>query len=160
MLRMNDKGVPFVPPTTIEKTPYYMEAELNSPMAVLGPGQTYAFDTRWSPSRTTSDFTTVTDAGLVGKPLAAHRNAGKIELSGTFGVFYPGELKAFFYGNGGLQIGQTSLQAVQPQELVALHQSIPAPANVDRISIHVIDSTGLDRGALGEVFVTINEEGH
>jgi hypothetical protein len=159
MLRMNDKGVPFVPATTIEKTPYYMEAELNSPMAVLAPGQTYTFDTRWSPSRTTSDFNTVTDAGLVGKPLAARRSAGKIELSGSFGVFYPGELKAFLYA-GGFQVGQTTVQAVQPQDLLALHQSVAAPANVDRVSIHVIDSAGVDRGALGEVFVTINEEGH
>ena len=96
----------------------------------------------------------------MGKPLAAHRNADNIELSGTFGVFYPGELKAFFYGNGGVQVGQTLLQAVQPQELVTLHQAIAAPANVGRVSIHVIDRAGADRGALGEVLVTINEEGH
>jgi hypothetical protein len=98
--------------------------------------------------------------GLVGKPLAAHRRADKIELSGTFGVFFPGELKAFLYGDGGMQVGQTSLLAVQPQDLVTLHQSIAAPANVERVSIHVIDRGGVDRGALGEVFVTINEEGH
>jgi hypothetical protein len=160
MLRMNEKGVPYVPSTTLDETPYYMEAELNSPMVALGPGQTYAFDTHWFPSRLTSDFTTVTDAGLVGKPLAAHRSADKLELSGTFGVFFPGELKAFLYGDGGLQVGQTSLLTVQPQDLIALHQTIAVPANVDRVSIHVVDSGGVDRGALGEVFVTINEERH
>ena len=88
----------------------------------------------------------------MGKPLAAHRSADKIELSGTFGVFFPGELKAFFYGNGGVQVGQTLLQAVQPQDLIALLQTIAAPANVDRVSIHVIDSGGVDRGALWRGF--------
>ena len=159
ILRMNEKGMPSLPSTTLDETPYYMEAELNSPMAVLGPGQTYAFDTNWFPSRLTAGLTTLTDAGLVGQPLAAHRAAGKIELAGSFGVFFPGELKAFLYDDGGLQVSQVSLVAVHPQDLVALHQTITAANNVNRVSIHVIDSNGTDRGALGEVFVTINEEG-
>ncbi len=159
ILRMNEKGMPYFPSTTLDETPYYMEAELNSPMVVLGPGQTYFFDTNWFPSRLTPDLTTVTDAGLVGKPLAAHRTAGKIELNGTFGVFFPGELKAFLYDEGGVQVSQVSLAALHPQDLIALHQTIPAANNVNRVSIHVIDSNGADRGALGEVFVTIDEEG-
>ncbi len=80
-----------------------MEAELNSPMVVLGPGETYAFDTNWFPSRLSRDFTTVTDAGLVGKPLVARRSAGKLDLAGSFGVFFPGELKAYLYDEGGLE---------------------------------------------------------
>ncbi len=143
-----------------EETPYYMEAEINSPMAVLGPGQTYAFDTNWFPSRLSPEFTTVTEAGLVGKPLAAHRAAGKITLSGSFGVFFPGELQAFLYDDGGRQQRQVTLEAVRPQDPITLHQTIAAAGNVNRVSIHLIDSSGVDRGALGEVFVTINEEGH
>ena len=42
---------PILTSSSLEKTPYYMEAELNSPMVVLGPGETYAFDTTWFPSR-------------------------------------------------------------------------------------------------------------
>ena len=133
---------------------------MNSPMAVLGPGETYAFDTNWFPSRLSGDFNTVTEAGLVGQPLHARRTAGKIELSGSFGVFFPGELKAFLYDEGGLEAGEVPLQAVRPQDPVALHQTIAAPENMARVSIHLIDSSGVDRGALGEVFVTINDEGH
>jgi hypothetical protein len=33
-------------------------------------------------------------------------------------------------------------------------------SHVARVSLHLIDSKGVDRGALGEVFVTINQEGH
>jgi hypothetical protein len=151
--------MPFLTSTDLEKTPYYMEAELNSPMVVLGPGETYAFDTNWFPSRLTHDFNTVTDAGMVGKPLVARRSAGKIELTGAFGVFYPGELKAYLYGRGGVEQTEVSLGAVRPQDLIALHQTIDAGKNIGRVSIHLIDSNGADRGALGEVFVTMDDEG-
>jgi hypothetical protein len=158
-IELNKQGMPFLTSTDLEKTPYYMEAELNSPMVVLGPGETYAFDTNWLPSRITHDFTTVTDAGMVGKPLVARRTAGKIDLTGTFGVFFPGELKAFLYDRGGLGQSEVSLGPVRPQDLVALHQAIEADKNIARISIHLIDSNGADRGALGEVVVTIDDEG-
>jgi hypothetical protein len=149
-VQLNDKGMPYLPSTSLAETPYYMEAELNSPMAVLGPGETYAFDSNWFPSRLTGRFNTVTEAGLVGQPLEARRSAGQTDLSGSFGVFFPGELKAFLYNTGGIKTAEVSLQAVRPQDPVVLHQTIPAAA---RVSLHLIDTSGADRGSLGEVFV-------
>jgi hypothetical protein len=157
-LELNAKGMPYLTSTNLDRTPYYMEAEMNSPMAVLGPGESYTFDTTWFPSRLSGDFTTVTEAGLVGQPLAARRTGDKIELSGSFGVFFPGELKAFLYNESGLGKDQVTLTAVRPQEPVDLHQTITADKNIARVSIHLVDSGGADRGALGEVFVTINGE--
>ena len=55
---------------------------------------------------------------------------------------------------------EVALEAVRPQDPIALHQTIAAAKNVARVSLHLIDSNGVDRGALGEVFVTINQEGH
>jgi hypothetical protein len=159
-VELDEKGMPYLRSSSIEKTPYYMEAELNSPMAVLGPGETYAFDTTWFPSRLSGDLTTVTEAGLVAQPLVARRNGDKIDLSGSFGVFFPGELKAFLYDEGGLGASEVALEAVRPQDPVTLHQAIAAPKKIARVSIHLIDSSGVDRGPLGEVFVTINDEGH
>jgi hypothetical protein len=158
-IELNEQGMPYLTSTDVAKVPYYMEAELNSPMAVLAPGGTYAFDTHWFPSRLTHDFTSVTDAGLVSKPLAVHRTAGKVELSGTFGVFFPGQLKAFLYTHGGLGVSQVPLGPVQPQDLVTLHQAIAADQNIGRVSIHLIDNNNVDRGALGEASVTLNDEG-
>jgi hypothetical protein len=158
-VELDKKGMPYLTSTSLEETPYYMEAELNSPMVTLGPGETYAFDTHWFPSRLNGSFHMVTDAGLVGAPLAARRNADKIELSGSFGVFFPGQLKAYLFSHGGFQTGEVTLGDVRPQEPVTLHQTIPAAANIGRVSLHLIDTNGADRGALGEVFVTINDEG-
>jgi hypothetical protein len=152
-VRLNDKGMPYLTSASLAERPYYMEAEMNSPMAVLGPGETYAFDSNWLPSRLSGGFQTLTEAGLVGQSLQARRSAGQVDLSGSFGVFFPGELKAFLYDKGGLESGEVSVQAVRPEDPVELHQSIAASANIARISLHLIDSSGADRGALGEVFI-------
>jgi hypothetical protein len=127
-------------------------------MALLGPGETYSFDTNWFPARLSGELTSVTEAGVVAQTLAARRTGDKVDLAGSFGVFFPGELKAYLYDEGGLRTSEVSLQAVQPQDPVTLHQSIAAGRNIARVSIHLIDSSGVDRGALGEV--TISGEGH
>jgi hypothetical protein len=153
-VELDKQGVPYLRSKNLEETPYYMEAELNSPMVVLAAGETYAMDTSWFPSRMGRDFQTVTDAGLVGQPLTATREGGDINLSGSFGVFFPGKLEAYLYDRGGLGNGRVPLQLVNPQDEVELHQAIAAAKDIVRVSVHLIDSSDVDRGALGEVFVT------
>ncbi|MGC2400389.1 MAG: hypothetical protein WA510_11420 [Acidobacteriaceae bacterium] len=159
-VELDKKGMPFLTPFNTQRTPYYMETELNSPMALLGPGESYAFDTNWFPARLSGELSTVTEAGLVGTPLAARRKGGEIELSGSFGVFFPGELRAFLYDEGGFGSSEVPVRPVKPQEPVELHQAVSAAKNITRVSLHLVDSNGVDRGALGEVFVTISDEGH
>jgi hypothetical protein len=89
------------------------------------------------------DLKIVTDAGLVGRPLVAKNSAGKLELSGSFGVFFPGTLKAYLYDKGGAEKGEVSLQSVQPQYPVQLSQTITTTKSVTRVSVHLIDSSGL-----------------
>lgn len=136
------------------ETPYYMEAELNSPLAELDPGETYTMDTHWFPCRMGLDFRTVTDAGAIGTPLHAVRADSEIKLSGRFGVFFPGKLVAFLYDRGGAETNRISIEDVSPTDLVNLKKSIPVSADVVRLSIHLLDSNNSDRGSLGEVFVT------
>ena len=133
----------------------YMEAELNSPMVRLDPGEEYNFDTQWYPTRADADFQGVTDAGVILKPLHAAREAagGKIRLAGTFGVFFPGELVAHFYDARGLAIGTQLLAQVDPRNRVVLQITLDDPGQAGRISLHLEDANGLDRGALGEVGV-------
>jgi hypothetical protein len=156
-IELDKKGMPFLHPFDPVRVPYYMEAEMNSPMVHLGPGESYAFDTHWFPSRLSGELSTVTEAGLVSKPLAAQRKGEQIELSGSFGVFFPGQLKAYLYDDGGVGVKEVPLQPAKPQEAVELRQSIAAGKNIARVSLHLVDSNGSDRGALGEVFVTIEE---
>jgi hypothetical protein len=51
MVELNEKGFPELGTSHGENAPRYMEAELNSPVVSLKPGETYAMDTEWEPIR-------------------------------------------------------------------------------------------------------------
>jgi hypothetical protein len=129
----------------------FMEAELNSPLVELAPGESYAMDTQWYPTRMGEDFKTTTYSGVIGTPLTATATPAGLVLSGSFGVFYAGDLVAHFYGRG--VRGTAKLMSVTPIEPVQLQTTIQAPPSTSRVSVHLVDSSGLDRGPLGEVLV-------
>ncbi|HET7107425.1 MAG TPA: hypothetical protein VFI38_11495 [Candidatus Acidoferrum sp.] len=133
-------------------SPYYMEAELNSPMCRLNPGEECQFDTDWFPTRTESDIHGVTDAGLLVRPLrATPLDGGKIRLTGTFGVFYAGHLVAHFYDERGAPLSTMPVADVSPSELVDLKTDLAPPGKPARLSLHLMDQNGVDRGSLQEV---------
>jgi hypothetical protein len=154
-LRQHPDGTTTFGSTDKEPPAIYMEAELNSPMVRLNPGETFNFDTEWFPTRADKDFQGVTDAGVILKPLRAVQDtgAGKIRLVGSFGVFFSGKLVVHFYEAGGKAIGAQSLTEVDPRNSVLLQTTVTDPGRAGRISLHVVDSNGLDRGPLGEVAV-------
>jgi hypothetical protein len=136
------------------EAPYYLEAEINSPLCRLRPGESCNLDTEWFPTRAGSEFHTVTDAGIVVRPLQATRlENGKIGLSGAFGVFFAGRLMAQFYNEHGAELDSVPVAHLDPVELVSLDTEIAVPGKPARISLHLEDSNGLDRGSLQEVQV-------
>ena len=152
-VELDPQGMPQIARSGTEEVPYYMEAEMNSPMAELGPGQTYTMESHWFPCRLARDFHTVTDAAAVGTPLAVVRQGKELLLTGSFGVFYPGTLEAVLYNKGGEEKDRVSLQPVSPADLLDLHRTLPAGDEIVRVSLHLIDNHQTDRGALGEVSV-------
>jgi hypothetical protein len=140
-----------------EKDPpaIYMEAEVNSPMVRLEPGEEFSFDTQWYPTRADTDFQGVADSGVILKPLHAVKEAagGKIKLTGSFGVLFPGKLVVHFYDAHGMAVGMQTLMQVDPKNPVILQTAINDPGQSARVSLHLEDAIGLDRGALGEVGV-------
>ena len=152
--RLNRDGVLTLPPDP-DASPYYLEAELNSPMCRLRPGESCAMDTEWFPTRASSEFRGASDAGVLMRPLTATQNeSGKIKLSGLFGVFYSGHLVARLYGEHGRPIGETPVMDVNPSEQVTLDKEIAAPGKCSRLSLHLIDDEGIDRGAVQELRLT------
>jgi hypothetical protein len=139
-------------------SPYYLEAELNSPLCRLRPGEACSFDTEWFPTRATSEFHGVTDAGTVVHPLRATRlENGKIALSGSFGVFFAGHLVAHFYNERGGVLENIPVGDVDPSQLASLDTQVNATNKHARVSLHLEDAQGLDRGSLGEVVVSSGE---
>ena len=153
-MRLNSDGNPSMSADP-DASPYYLEAELNSPMCRLRPGESCAMETEWFPTRSGNEFHGVTDAGLLIQSLKAMLTQnGKISLSGSFGVFYSGHLVARLYDEHGHVAAVTSIADVSPAERVSLNTEISSPEKCSRLSIHLIDDNGMDRGALQEVQLT------
>ena len=153
-IRLNSDGNPSLSADP-DASPYYLEAELNSPMCRLRPGESCTLETEWFPTRSESEFHGVTDAGIVMRPLrATSMENGTIKLSGSFGVFYSGRAIAHFYDEHGNSVGTTPIATVDPGKALSLDAEISAPAKSARLSIHVVDESGIDRGALQEVQVS------
>jgi hypothetical protein len=140
--------------TDPDASPYYMEAELNSPMCRLRPAESCSFETEWFPTRSGSEFHGVTDAGILIRPLqATAAGEGKIKLSGAYGVFYAGRLLAHFYDAHGRSLGTVPVAEGTPAEAVEMQKEVTPAGKATRVSIHLIDDNGVDRGALQEVQV-------
>jgi hypothetical protein len=157
-LRLSSDGVATVTDGSKGVSPFYMETEINSPMCRLRPGEACQLETDWFPTRTDREFHGVADAGVVTKPLSGIRlENGKIRLSGSFGVFFPGRLVAHFYNEHGSMTETLPLGAATPTNLVVLDTEIAPQGKPARVSLHLEDQDGLDRGALQEVPIRIEE---
>jgi hypothetical protein len=148
---LNDKGLPALHGDPGDD-PFYMEAELNSPIVPLAPGETYKMDTTWSPTRAGDAFQSVTAAGIVDTPLALAANEGNVELSGVFGVFEPGDLTAVYFpaASNGTSTSER-IASARPDQLATLKTEIHIPSGTTRVELHLIAPNGADLGSLGEV---------
>jgi hypothetical protein len=153
-IKLNSDGMAVLSGGKEGDPPYYLEAELNSPLCRLRPGQVCDLETEWFPTRAGSEFHGVTDAGMVIRPLRATRlENGKIRLSASFGVFFPGRLVARFYNEHGASMGTMNVVDVNPAEPVSLETEIAPNERTARVSLHLEDGSGVDRGLLQEVQV-------
>ncbi|MBV8050439.1 MAG: hypothetical protein JOZ80_04585 [Acidobacteriaceae bacterium] len=156
-LQLDADGTPIMRSRPGEPAPYYMEAEINSPMIGLQPGSSYAMDTEWFPVRASKKLETVTWAGVAWTPPSASFSNGTVRIVGKFGVFFPGKLVARIFDGQGVMISEVELRAVDPRQVVELDQTTVASANAQRVSIHLRDEQGQDRGSLGETKISRTE---
>ncbi len=138
--------------------PYYLEAEINSPMCRLRPGEACSLETDWFPTRAGSEFHGATEAGIVIRPLRATTlENGKVKLCGSFGVFFSGRLVARLYDEHGRNLGTIPVINVSPTEAASLETEIAPPGKLGRLSLHLEDDDGTDRGSLQEVRVAAGD---
>jgi hypothetical protein len=155
-MRLSKDGVPSISADT-DAGPYYLEAELNSPMCRLRPTESCTLATEWFPTRAGTELKGVGDAGIIMRPLECVPANGKMRLTGTFGVFFPGRLIAHFYDEHGSLLGAVPVAHVSPAEPVPLDAEVTPPGQPARVSLHLEDESGLDRGALQEVRIANRE---
>jgi len=152
-VRLGSDGVPSLSADS-DAGPYYLEAEINSPMCQVRPGESCGLETEWFPTRAGSEFHGVSDAGIVIQPLQAIQlENGKIRISGSFGVLFSGRLVARLYNEHGSLLGTMPVANVDPTEPVSLETELVPSEKPARLSLHLEDEKGLDRGSLQEVHV-------
>jgi hypothetical protein len=131
------------------ETPYYMEAEVNSPLVDLKPGATYSMDTAWFPLRIGSpDIENTTEAGIVTRRLQAMQTANQVTVSGSFGAVVAGHLDLRIFDAGGREMQRVTLESVTPEKPIALDRSVSVNFPASRVALHLIDEHGSDWGAL------------
>lgn len=123
-VQLDARGYPRFTSADPGKDPYYMEAELNSPLVVLQPGSIYAMDTEWFPSRLDDNLKAVMYAGAVARLFAILITPSRTYATGTFGVFFPEKLVAYLLDKQGIERKQVLLANVDLRGKVELHQSV------------------------------------
>lgn len=140
-------------PDDPRRTPYFLEAEVLSPLATLDPGEQHEFAVTWSPTSVPNPVLEAVWAGAVSEPLRASVEGNQVTLRGVFGVFSPGAIEAQFYNAHGEIIERQTLQSVDPREVVRLDKTVPLSADAYRVSILVRDADGENLGFLGNVIL-------
>jgi hypothetical protein len=152
-LGVDDSGVPVLRSNHPEEAPYYMEAEINSPMRRLASGASYALDTSWFPVRASKELKTVTLVGIVERGLVGSLRAGHLQLSGSFDVFFAGKLNAHVFDMHGVESNVVEVRSVDPLQPVELNETIAVSPEATRVAIHLNDEKGNDRGILDEAVI-------
>ncbi len=142
------EGRASIPVTKPESTPYYMEAEINSPIVRQQPNETYAMDTTWSPIRINNFPQAVTNAGVVTQRLSATRHGENTTLNGTFSTFIAGNLTAVFMSGHGTELSRHVLREVHPEENVVLDDHVPFVSEAMQVVVKLFDVRGEDHGIL------------
>lgn len=153
-LEVDDNGTPALRSNHPEEAPYYMEAEINSPLIRLAPGASYALDTQWFPVRLGKELQTVMPVGIVERRLVASLRVDHLQLSGSFGVFFAGRLSAHIFDLQGVESAVVELESVDPLQPAELNQTITVSPEATRVAIHLNDEQGADRGILDEAVIT------
>jgi hypothetical protein len=140
-----------------KRTPYFLESEVLSPMAVLAPGEEYSYTVHWVPVRAPNPVRQVLWPGVVSEPLSAGANRGGLQLRGVFGVNTAGSAEAVFYAATGEELAREALGPVDPREVLRIDKNVRQPAGAFRVSVVVRDMYGQSQGALGNVVLAAPE---
>jgi hypothetical protein len=152
-VEIDGEGQPALTSNQSDAKPKYMEAELNSPMVSLAPGQSYAMDTQWVPTRVGKELSSVANAGVTGKVFEARRTASGIRLTGSFGVFFAGTLKAELFDARKTLLADIEVARVEPKGSFTLEKEIAAPTAVEQVILHIVNLRGIDCGELASANV-------
>jgi hypothetical protein len=131
-------------------TPFYMEAEINSPIVTLRPGESHSLDTVWHPTALMETPQEMHSSGLVVDRFNAKREVLGVHLHCGFSVFAPGTLVALFFNEHGLEVARQTIEKVDPIRPVVLDVTVPITQDAVRVNLTMIGLAGEDKGILAK----------
>lgn len=139
--------------TNAAENPYVFESELLSPFAQLEPGQKYTWRYDWYASHLGGDFPVLdcSESGVIAHPLRAEQDGTQTRLTGRFGVFAPGTLRAEFADVRGVLLATRDLPLmVSPLQPLVLDTRVETPANAASVKLLWVSTHGNARGQLAK----------
>ncbi|MEN9468882.1 MAG: hypothetical protein RL630_615 [Verrucomicrobiota bacterium] len=145
-----------MPENTVEN-PYMFESEILSPFATLKPGQSYSWSYEWYATQIGGDFPVLdcSEIGVTAEPLRAQIKGGKTHLTGRFGVFAPGTVRAEFSdAKGALLAGCDLPLTASPLEAVVIKNTLDTPESATSVKLLWIGTDGKNQGHLAQAKLT------
>jgi hypothetical protein len=145
-----------MPDNTVEN-PYMFESEILSPFAALQPGQSYSWSYDWYATQIGGDFPVLdcSEIGVTAEPLRAKIEGGKMHLTGRFGVFAPGTVRAEFSdAKGKLLAGHDLPLTASPLQALVIKNSLDTPASATSVKLLWIGADGKTQGPLAQAKLT------
>jgi hypothetical protein len=143
------------------ENPYVFESEVLSPFAALEPGETYTWRYDWFATSIGGDLPVIdcNSSGVVVQPLRAVQSAGQVALTGRFGVFVPGTVRAEYCdASGALLSTRGPSLSVGPLAPVVIDMALDAPPDVATIRLILDDRHGAPLGELARAGVQAGQD--
>lgn len=142
------------------ENPYVFESEVLSPFARLQPGESSTWHYDWYATQIGGNYPVVdcTEAGVTAESLVARIAPGRVTLSGRWGVFAPGNVRARLSDVAGRTLRTVDLAAgVTPLKPVTIQATVDAPAGLAAAVLELTDKAGQVVGELARTSVPIVE---
>jgi hypothetical protein len=131
----------------IGSNPLYMEVEVLGPVVQIpANGGKTEFTENWWAAKVRAPILDVNLAGAVARKMAY--DATTRMLSGIYGVFYTGIVRAAFIGGDGTVLSEGQSHAVTPLEEFQLQEAVEIPAGAQTLELRLFDNQGRSAGVL------------
>ena len=131
--------------------PSCLEVSLLSPLRTVQAGDSLEISSDWFATRVGSPIVRCSDVAAVREPLKLTRKDDKLRLTGTLGVFAPGNLAIVLQDAAGAAIGQPILIKVSPADEVKVDKTLAEEATARKLVVELQNSKGTPLGQVAEL---------
>ncbi len=128
----------------------YVEVQVLSPLFGLRPGEERTVVRQWYASSTPGPVREVGEAGVAQRPLECRRDAGKLRVTGTFGVFTEGTAVLATAGQDGKSMDEILNLPASPVAPLAIDQQIASPEGAVALVLDLRNANGTPVGCLAQ----------